>query len=99
MNSITLSSSQDVCRQKIINQIRKYEPDEEIQTTRNRIYTARVEQNKLKLYFIRSNINSEQVHNNNLNLETGASDWLTTLPLKQEGYVLTKQLFWDRIPI
>ena len=28
---------------------------------------------------------------NDLNQETGASAWLTTLLLKQEGYALTKQ--------
>ena len=26
---------------------------------------------------------------------TRTSSWLTTLPLKEEGYDLTKQLFWD----
>ena len=36
---------------------------------------------------------------NDLNQETRASAWLTTLPLKQEGYALTKQLFWDLIRI
>ena len=38
-------------------------------------------------------MNSEQLRTNDLNQETGASAWLTTLPLKQEGYALTKQLF------
>ena len=44
-------------------------------------------------------MNSEQLHTNNLNHETGASAWLTTLLLKQEGYALTKQLFSDLICI
>ena len=34
---------------------------------------------------------------NELNTELGASSWLTTLPLKAEGYCLNKQLFWDLI--
>ena len=84
---------------KIINQIRQYEPDEEIQTIKNRIHAARVEQNKQKLDVIRSHMNSKQLRTNNLNQETSASAWLTTLPLKQEGYTLTKQLFWDLIRI
>ena len=84
---------------KIINQMRQYGPDEEIQTIKNRIHAARVEQNKQKLDVIRSHMNSEQLRTNNLNHETGASAWLTTLPLKQEGYALTKQLFSDLICI
>ena len=36
---------------------------------------------------------------NDLNNEQGVSSWLTTLPLKQEGYDLLKQLFWDLIRI
>ena len=38
-------------------------------------------------------MNSEQLHTNDLNQETGVSARLTTLPLKQEEYTLTKQLF------
>ena len=44
-------------------------------------------------------MNSEQLRTNDLNQETGVSAWLTTLPLQQEGYALTKQLFWDLIRI
>ena len=29
------------------------------------------------------------------NGEQGASSWLTTVPLAEEGYNLTEQLFWD----
>ena len=95
-NSIKLT---ECLSTKIINQMRQYEPDEEIQTIKNRIHAARVEQNKQKLDVICSHMNSEQLCSNNLNQETGASAWLTNLPLKQEGYPLTKQLFWDLILI
>ena len=44
-------------------------------------------------------MNSELLRTNDLNQESGASAWLTTLPLKQEGYAFTKQLFWDLIRI
>ena len=44
-------------------------------------------------------MNSEQLHINDSNQETGASARLTTLTLQQEGYALTKQLFWDLIRI
>ena len=36
---------------------------------------------------------------NDLNLETGASSWFTTLPIKEEGYTLNKQSFWDLLSI
>ena len=84
---------------KIINQMHQYEPDEEIQTIKNRIHAARVAQNKQILDVICLHMNSEQLHANDLNQENGASAWLTTLPLKQEGYSLTKQLFGDLIHI
>ncbi|XP_066936770.1 uncharacterized protein [Clytia hemisphaerica] len=35
----------------------------------------------------------------NLNSECGASLWLTTLPIKDEGYQLDKQSFWDLLKI
>ena len=89
-NSIKLT---ECLSTKIINQMHQYEPDEEIQTIKNRIYAAKVEDNKQKLDVIRLHMNSEQLRTNNLNQKTGASAWLTTLPLKQEGYPLTKQLF------
>ena len=95
-NSIKLT---ECLSTKIINQMRQYESDKEIQIIKNRIHAARVEQNKQKLDVIRSHMNSEQLRTNNLNHETGASAWLTTLPLKQEGYALTKQLFSDLICI
>ena len=84
---------------KIINQMHQYEPDEEILTIKNRIQVARVEQNKQKHDATCSHMNSEQLRTNNLNQETGASACFTTLPLKQQRYALTKQLFWDLIHI
>ena len=36
---------------------------------------------------------------NDVNLKTGASSWLTTLPIKEKGYTLNKQGFWDLLSI
>ena len=33
-------------------------------------------------------MSSEERTQNDLNLETGASSWLTVLPIKDEGYIL-----------
>ena len=38
-------------------------------------------------------------HLNDLIREQEGSTWLTTIPLSEEGYDLTKQLFWDLIRI
>ena len=46
---------------------------------------------------IRETLNDEQKRLNDLNLKTSTSAWLTTLPIKDEGYVLNKQCFWDLI--
>ena len=40
---------------------------------------------------IRSYLTEEQIRLNNLNQEHGSFSWLTTLPLSEEGYDLTKQ--------
>ena len=48
---------------------------------------------------LRSTLSDEQKRLNELNREQGASSWLTTIPLSEEGYDLTKQLFWDLIRI
>ena len=36
---------------------------------------------------------------NDINQDTGASVWTTSLPLEEEGYAITKQLFWDLMRI
>ena len=55
-------------------------------------------QNKI-LEIIRNEMSSEEIKQNDLNLKTGASSWLKTLPIKEEGYVLNKQSFWDLLYI
>ena len=54
-------------------------------------------QKKLKL--IRQDITEPQQSLNNLNQEQWASSWLTTMPLEEKGYNLTKQLCWDLVQI
>ena len=36
---------------------------------------------------------------NESNMETGVSNWLTSLPLKDQGYDLNKEQFWDALRI
>ena len=36
---------------------------------------------------------------NESNMETNVSNWLTSLPLKDQGYDLNKEQFWDALRI
>ena len=55
--------------------------------------------NKTQVADIRKDMNGTQLRSNDLNLEIGSSNWLTTLPINDEGYVLKKQQFWDALRI
>ena len=52
-----------------------------------------------ELQKLRYTLSDKQKRLNELNREQRASSWLTTIPLSEEGYDLTKQLFWDLIRI
>ena len=54
-------------------------------------------QNHQELNELRLKFSDQQKRLNELNQEQGASSWVTTLPILDEGYDLTKQLFWDLI--
>ena len=46
---------------------------------------------------VRAHMNENQQRLNDINQEPGASSWISSLPLENEGYVFNKQLFWDLI--
>ena len=46
---------------------------------------------------LRSTLSDEQKRLNELNREQGALRWLTTIPVSEGNYDLTKQLLWDLI--
>ena len=55
--------------------------------------------NQQKLVNIRSKLTIQQCRLNDINIEQGASTWLTTLRIEDEGYMLHKQEFWDLVNI
>ena len=63
---------------------------------KTKIWLATMEQNKEQLQTVWSNLSKKHIR---LKDKNGASTWFTSLPLKNEGYFLTKQLFWDLIRI
>ena len=48
---------------------------------------------------LKNELNANQLHLMKLNQEQNASSWLTSLPLKKEGYIVNKQCFFDLIRI
>ena len=52
-----------------------------------------------ELQKLRSTFSDEQKRLNELNREQGASSWLTTIPLSEDGYDLTKWLDTHKITI
>ena len=46
---------------------------------------------------LRSRMTKEQLRGNDVAQMKGASSWLTSLPLKDEGYVLNKREFFDSL--
>ena len=71
----------------------------DLQHIKREIKNQKQQTHQAKLENIRPYLTEEQIRLNNLNQEHGSSSWLTTLPLSEEGYDLTKQLFWDLIRI
>ena len=61
------------------------------------IRKAREESHQNKLNTLRSSMTSQQIRANDLAQMKGASSWLTSLPLEDEGFVLNKREFFDSI--
>ena len=63
------------------------------------IKKAKLKRNKDLLQSIIKLTNKEKQNLIQINTEKGASSWLTTLPIKIEGFQLDKQSFWDLVKI
>ena len=74
------------------NQVREREIEREIKESRESTH-------KLKLERLRTTMTEEQLRANDLSQLKGASAWLTSLPLKDEGFVLNKREFFDALAI
>ena len=95
-NSIMIS--QHLCN-RITDQFRIHKPDPELDTKKKQIKSKNNDQQKKILEIMRNKMSSEERKQSDLNLETRRTSWLTTLPIKEEVYVLSKQNFWDLLSI
>ena len=85
-------------RQNIVNQESFYVQDRRAeQAVDLEIKNSRKQQQERTLTSLRSKMTKEQLRGNDLAQMKGASAWLTSLPLKDEGYVLNKREFFDSI--
>ena len=72
------------------NQVREREIEREIKDARETTH-------KLKLDSLLPKMNEEKKRANDLAQLKGASAWLTSLPIKDEGFVLNKREFFDAV--
>ena len=100
---IEFENSQNITKylqNNIIEQIRYSCPDEkELRAVKLQIKGKKNERNKEKLNNLQDEMNVKRRKLHEISLEKGASVWLTTLPLKDEGFQLDKQAFWDLMKI
>ena len=83
----------------IINQQPQFATNNNVKKIKSKIKLTKMQHHNEELQKLRSTLSDEQKGPNKLNREQGASSWLTTIPLSEEGYDLTKELFWDLIRI
>ena len=67
------------------NQYRRHELDHGLNNKKKQVKYMKNDRQKKIFEIIRNEMSSEERKKNNLNLETGASSWLKTLPIKEEG--------------
>ena len=84
---------------KIINQQPQFATNHNAKTIKRKIELTKMQHHNEELQKLRFTFSDKQKRLNELNREQGASSWLTTIPLSEEGYDLTKQLFWDLIHV
>lgn len=67
--------------------------------TKCQLQSERRQRQNTRLDILREEMTIAEKRQNEANRENGVSNWLTTLPLKEWGYDLNKQQFWDAIRI
>ena len=96
-NSIKMTQS---LSNNIINQERTYNIDRNEQSKiKNRIKAARKAKNADTSKRLLEIMTKDQQRLHEINSSKGASVWLSTLPIKEEGFQLEKNVFWDLIQI
>ena len=94
------TSSTKVCKHlatKVKNQDEVLQPNSDVKSIITNVKHEKLTKHKEKLKEIRKNMNKVELKANDIAQLPGASIWLSTLPLKDERYMLNKQEFVDLI--
>ena len=92
------------CSEQLINNIKnqlsEYKIDKKVEKERViRASKEKIDFQTNLLEQIRCSMNKEELRANDLAQLKGGSSWLTALPLKEEGYYLSKREFFDAIKL
>ena len=83
---------------KIVNQHRPAENENEPQPPQIQLLQAEKQQREDdKVMYVKSTLNPVKMKIFEAITEKGASNWLTAMPIKEHGFYLNKQEFWDSI--
>jgi hypothetical protein len=76
---------------------RKHQNIDYVKATKSQIHVNKAKRDEEKLSYVKSTLNPQKLKLLEAITEKGASNWLSALPLKEHGFYLNKQLFWDSI--
>ena len=85
----------------IVNQQRELPRnlEESSKAAKSEIRARRRDQQMQLLNDLKTRMSPSQKRANEIACETGSSNWMTTLPIEEKGFVLTKREFWDAVAI
>lgn len=87
-------------KEKILAQDEEYSINPQMtKEVEHEIRAERDERHKMVLEELREKMSKEQIRGNDVAQMKGASAWLTSLPLQDEGFVLNKREFFDALAL
>ena len=96
-----LLNSKEITRElyeNVIKQNNDFQIDsEKTKTIKNELKRRKISSYKNKLEELRNSMNEKMKRCNDTSNETGSSNWLSVIPVREFNYMLNKQQFWDSI--
>ena len=96
-----LLNSKEITRElyeNVIKQNKDFQIDsEKTKTIKNELKRRKMSNYKNKLEELRNSMNEKMKRCNDISNETGSSNWLNVIPMREFNYVLNKQQFWNSI--
>ena len=97
-------SNSTILTEQLQKNILSQEPPNNINKEAIKKIKAKIKRDKMELYqqhlnAIKDSLPEDKIKLIEISCEKGASLWLSTLPIKEEGFQIDKQSFWDLIKI